>query len=338
MSERKLIRRILFGILFCAVVFSGAVHASAAVRLNQTAVTLAVGKSYKLKVKGTSEEAVWSSKKSSVARVSDEGVVTAVKKGSTKITAKVSGKKLTCTVTVIQDQSVLKLKKSTKKYKVKLYVMDSQYSEALTENTKRDSRRFPEKITLDTSAVGKITSIRSSNSTVCSVTSKGVLSSSKKQGWWYWKTLSLGTATVTVRTKSGSFQIQVEVQDYAHAYADAKLSYIAKKIAKQYPNKDEDTLRAITAYVAENYDYGHVGSNYVLMTVKEAGDCWGSCSMICELCRYVGIQAEERLNPKSNSKNHKDVVAELADGTKYVLEAGHNAPKPRKWEVTLMEE
>ena len=327
----------ILGLLACVLLAAGSFRAEAAVRLNKTAVTLAVGKTCKLKVKGTDSSVLWTSRKPSVAKVSEDGIVTAVKKGSAKITATADGKKLTCAVTVIEDQSKLKLKKSKKTYNVKLYVMDPKYSEELTPNTKRDSRRFPEKITLDTSAVGKLISARSSNSSVCAVSKKGVLTTSKKQSWWYWKTLSLGTATVTARTKSGTFRIKVEVQDYAHAFADYTLSAVARKIAKQYPGKNEATLRAITAYVAENYDYGHVGSNYVLMTVKEAGDCWGSVSMICELCRYCGIQAEERLNPKSNSKNHKDAVATLADGTKYVLEAGHNAPKPRKWEVELLE-
>ena len=336
MSKKKF--RVIWGIIAVMLILIGSARVQAAVRLNKTAVKAAVGKTFRLKVKGTDSEVAWKSKKPSVAKVTEDGVVTAVKKGTAKITASVDGKKLTCTVTVINDQSVLKLKKSKKSYSVKLYVMDKQYSEALTEATMRDPRIFPEKITLDTSAVGKLLSVRSSNSSVCSVSGKGVLSSDKKQNWWYWKTLSLGTATVTARTKSGTYRINVEVQDYAHAFADATLASVAKKVAKKYPRKDEDTLRAVTAYVAENYDYGHVGSNYVLMTVKEAGDCWGSCSMICEICRYIGIDAEERLNPKSNSKNHKDVVATLADGTKYVLEAGHNAPKPRKWEVTRMEE
>lgn len=49
-----------------------------------------VGKTYKLKVKGTSKRAKWSSSKKSVATVTSKGKVTAIKAGKAKITAKIA--------------------------------------------------------------------------------------------------------------------------------------------------------------------------------------------------------------------------------------------------------
>lgn len=73
---------------------------AAALKLNQTSVTLSMGKSTTLKVKGTKAKVKWHSSKKTVATVSSSGKVYAKKTGKAKITATVSGKKLSCTVTV----------------------------------------------------------------------------------------------------------------------------------------------------------------------------------------------------------------------------------------------
>lgn len=78
---------------------------AATIKLNKTKLTLTVGKSYSLKVKGTSGKVKWSSSKKSVAAVSSKGKVKAKKAGSATITAKVSGKKLRCKVTVKANPS-----------------------------------------------------------------------------------------------------------------------------------------------------------------------------------------------------------------------------------------
>ena len=70
------------------------------VKLNKKKVTLYVGKSVRLKVKGTKKKAKWKSSSKKVATVSSKGTVKAKKKGKAKITAKVGKKKLVCRVTV----------------------------------------------------------------------------------------------------------------------------------------------------------------------------------------------------------------------------------------------
>lgn len=70
------------------------------VKLNKSKLTLYVGKTSKLKIKGTSKKVTWSTTKKSVATVSKSGKVTAKKAGKATIKATVNGKKYTCRVTV----------------------------------------------------------------------------------------------------------------------------------------------------------------------------------------------------------------------------------------------
>lgn len=70
------------------------------INLNKKSLNLEVGKSETLKVSGTKKKVTWSSSDSKVASVSKKGKVTGKKEGTAKIYAKVSGKKLTCKVTV----------------------------------------------------------------------------------------------------------------------------------------------------------------------------------------------------------------------------------------------
>ena len=73
---------------------------AASIRLSKKNVTIKVGQTITLKVKGTKKKVKWSSNKSSVAKVTQKGKVTGKKAGSAKITAKVKGKKLICKITV----------------------------------------------------------------------------------------------------------------------------------------------------------------------------------------------------------------------------------------------
>ena len=77
-----------------------AVTEAASVKLSKTKKNLKVGKSFKLKVKRTSEKATFTSSDESIAKVDKKGKVTAVAPGKATITANVAGNKLTCKVTV----------------------------------------------------------------------------------------------------------------------------------------------------------------------------------------------------------------------------------------------
>ncbi len=77
-----------------------AVASAASVTISTKSVTLEVGQTKSLKINGSSRKVTWSTSKKSVATISSSGKITAKAVGSAIITASVSGKKLTCKVTV----------------------------------------------------------------------------------------------------------------------------------------------------------------------------------------------------------------------------------------------
>ncbi len=77
-----------------------AVAEAATIKLSKKKKSLKVGKSFKLKVKGTSEKATFTTSNVNVATVNAKGKVTAVAAGKATITATVADTKLTCKVTV----------------------------------------------------------------------------------------------------------------------------------------------------------------------------------------------------------------------------------------------
>ena len=68
--------------------------------ISKTAVTITEGNKITLKLNGTTQKVTWTSGNTSIATVSTQGVVTAKRKGTAIITAKVGTKKYTCKVTV----------------------------------------------------------------------------------------------------------------------------------------------------------------------------------------------------------------------------------------------
>lgn len=95
---------------------------AASVKINKTKKTLYVGQTYTLKIKGTNKKVKWSSSNTKIATVNSKGKVTAKKKGTVTITAKVSGKKYKCKIT-IEDPKINNKKyimSVGEKYKVKV--------------------------------------------------------------------------------------------------------------------------------------------------------------------------------------------------------------------------
>ena len=80
---------------------TSSVSAAAAPKLSRTSMAVYVGSKKTLTVKNTKAKVTWKSSKTKVATVSSKGVVKGVAPGTAKITATVSGKKLTCTVKVV---------------------------------------------------------------------------------------------------------------------------------------------------------------------------------------------------------------------------------------------
>jgi hypothetical protein len=105
-----------------------AVQAKGTVKLNKTKATLYVGETVKLKLTGIGKRIKWSSSKKSVATVSSTGKVKAKKVGKVTITAKVSGKKYNCKVTVKETKKTDKkiiITAGSKKFILSLYENDA---------------------------------------------------------------------------------------------------------------------------------------------------------------------------------------------------------------------
>ena len=77
--------------------------AKAATNISKAKATMEVDSTLKLKINESKNKTTWKSNKSSIASVKSDGTVTAKKEGQAVITATVSGKKYTCTVTVVDS-------------------------------------------------------------------------------------------------------------------------------------------------------------------------------------------------------------------------------------------
>ena len=145
---------------------------AASVKISTKSLVLIKGKSKTLKISGTKEKVTWSSSKKSVAVVNRKGQVTAKRKGTARITAKVGKKKYTCKITV-EDP---KLNKSSLSLKTK-----KKYRLALSGTTK------PIRWT-------------SKNKSVATVSSKGLV-----------RGVGAGTTTITATVGGKRFACKVKV-------------------------------------------------------------------------------------------------------------------------------
>lgn len=96
----KKLMAMLMVMLLVVTMAAPATVSAAPVRLNKSSVTVLVGKTYQLKVKGTKKKAKWTSSNKKVATVNSKGVITGKKAGTVKVIAKIGKKKYTCKVKV----------------------------------------------------------------------------------------------------------------------------------------------------------------------------------------------------------------------------------------------
>ena len=91
------------------IIETGYTVEAATVKISKTKYTMNKGEKYTLKVSGTKKKVKWSTSNKKVATVNSKGKVTAKKKGTATITAKVGSKKYKCKITV-EDPSISKTK------------------------------------------------------------------------------------------------------------------------------------------------------------------------------------------------------------------------------------
>ena len=160
--------------IFALLISSVPVYAASA-SISKKSVTLYIGQSTALKVKGQNGKVTWKSANPKVATVNKSGIVTAKKAGKTKVTAKINKKTLTCNVTV---KKTVKVKKITLKKNISLNVGESYTLKANISPS---------------SAANKKVSWKSSNKSIAVVNAAGVV-----------KAKRAGSATITATAKDGS--------------------------------------------------------------------------------------------------------------------------------------
>lgn len=99
---RKRTKLVVYLLIMCLMVsiMPNNVSAAKRIKLSKKSVTLYIGQTKTIKLKGTTKKPKWSSSKKSVATVSKKGKIKAKKKGSAVIVAKLGKKKYKCKVKV----------------------------------------------------------------------------------------------------------------------------------------------------------------------------------------------------------------------------------------------
>jgi len=105
--NKSIIRKISSILLVCALIFSNLIvvtpimaSATGKVSINKKTASIKVRSSVHLKLNNASGTIKWKSSNSKVAKVSESGIVTGIKAGTARITAKTNGKSYSCKVTV----------------------------------------------------------------------------------------------------------------------------------------------------------------------------------------------------------------------------------------------
>lgn len=145
-----------------------------AASISKKKVTICTGQTIQLKVNGVKKKARWTSSNKSVATVTQKGKVSAKKKGTTAITAKIGKKKYTCKVTV----------ESPKLSKTSITVKNGKTYQLKMQNTKQKYKWS------------------SKNKSIATVTSKGKVTGKKT-----------GTTYIYAKSASGkTFKCKVTVK------------------------------------------------------------------------------------------------------------------------------
>lgn len=153
------------------------------VALNKSSLTLIKGSSYTLKLSNNKKTIKWSSSNSKIASVSSKGSVKAIKNGTVKIYAKVSGKTYTCKVKV---ETPYISKKAVSIYKGKTYKLSMK---ANTQKVKWSSSNT--KIA-KVSSTGNVTGVKAGKTTI-----KATIGTKK-----YTSTITVKNPSFTLNTSS----------------------------------------------------------------------------------------------------------------------------------------
>lgn len=233
MKKQSVKNIVSFILILCMLMCSSAfVAQGATVKISKSKISLYVGQTKKLKLKGTSKKVKWSSSNKKVATVTQKGVVKAEAEGVANIYAKVGNKKYTCKVTV---------------------------SKALTSNTNKlqfDTLNSEQNVSFTLNAVGTLTfKIKDPSIVSCS--------------WGKWKNdkiklyvkgLKNGTTKITVKNSFNSEKVVIKVTVHEPTLEEIK----AQKEASIKISVENELPSTVS-----NYRYnGSIEQTYMLQDIS----------------------------------------------------------------------
>lgn len=289
-ATRKILKQTFAWVLALMMVFSifpaTQVNAATKPKLSKTKITMTVGQSKKLKVKGVSKKQAkrikWKSSKKKVVTVTKTGKLKARKAGKATITAKVGKKKLKCKVTVKKRSKKSTKKKESNSSSKKMWL--SKTSVTLQAGSGVDLVLHNAK---------NVVKWSSSNNKVA--WADRATSSSKNLGTI--QAVSKGTAVITAKVDGKTFKCHVKViaDDYhASEATEAKIKQ-ALKIVNNSMSTQEKVLK-LTIWTCDHLKrvYGEYWSyepeNTVNCILKGKATQYGYNDFLDELLSSAGIK------------------------------------------------
>lgn len=289
-TARKICKQTFAWVLALMMIFSvfpaTQVNAATKPKLSKTKITMTVGQSKKLKVKGISKKRAkrikWKSSKKKVVTVTKTGKLKARKAGKAVITAKVGKKKLKCKVVVKRKRKKARKKKESNSSSKKMWL--SKTSVTLQAGSGVDLVLHNAK---------NVVKWSSSNNKVA--WADRATSSSKNLGTI--QAVSKGTAVITAKVDGKTFKCHVKViaDDYhASEATEAKIKQ-ALKIVNNSMSTQEKVLK-LTIWTCDHLKrvYGEYWSyepeNTVNCILKGKATRYGYNDFLDELLSSAGIK------------------------------------------------
>lgn len=289
-TARKICKQTFAWVLALMMIFSvfpaTQVNAATKPKLSKTKITMTVGQSKKLKVKGISKKRAkrikWKSSKKKVVTVTKTGKLKARKAGKATITAKVGKKKLKCKVVVKRKRKKARKKKESNSSSKKMWL--SKTSVTLQAGSGVDLVLHNAK---------NVVKWSSSNNKVA--WADRATSSSKNLGTI--QAVSKGTAVITAKVDGKTFKCHVKViaDDYhASEATEAKIKQVLKIINNSMSTQEK--ILKLTIWTCDHLKrvYGEYWSyepeNTVNCILKGKATRYGYNDFLDELLSSAGIK------------------------------------------------
>ena len=289
-TARKICKQTFAWVLALMMIFSvfpaTQVNAATKPKLSKTKITMTVGQSKKLKVKGISKKRAkrikWKSSKKKVVTVTKTGKIKARKAGKATITAKVGKKKLKCKVVVKRKRKKARKKKESNSSSKKMWL--SKTSVTLQAGSGVDLVLHNAK---------NVVKWSSSNNKVA--WADRATFSSKNLGTI--QAVSKGTAVITAKVDGKTFKCHVKViaDDYhASEATEAKIKQVLKIINNSMSTQEK--ILKLTIWTCDHLKrvYGEYWSyepeNTVNCILKGKATRYGYNDFLDELLSSAGIK------------------------------------------------